>query len=142
VTAYQSNAKLAAYQSNAAHGGVAAADQHGLVLMLMNAAVERMTSARGCIERRELVRKTKLLHSCVRIIAELRGSLNMAEGGAIAENLSGLYDYMMRRLLRANLENSLACVTEVLTLLSELRAVWVSIGPQVRPPALRAVSNP
>jgi flagellar secretion chaperone FliS len=142
VTAYQSNAKLAAYQSNAVHGRVAAADQHGLVLMLMDAALERMTSARGCLERRELVRKTKLLHSCVSIIAELRGSLNTAEGGAIAQNLSALYDYMMRRLLRANIENSTRCVTEVLSLLSELRTVWVSIGPQVRPPALRAIPNP
>lgn len=133
---------MTAYQSNAVHGGVAAADQYGLVLMLMNAAVERMTTARGCIERREMVRKTKLLHSCVRIIAELRGSLNMAEGGAVAQNLSGLYDYMMRRLLRANLENDLTCLTEVLSLLGELRAVWVSIGPQARTPALQAVPVP
>ena len=50
------------------HGGVAAADPHGLVLMLMDAAVERMTVARGCIERKDVVRKAKLLHSCVQII--------------------------------------------------------------------------
>jgi flagellar secretion chaperone FliS len=74
--------------------------------------------------------------------AELRGSLNMAEGGVIAQNLSGLYDYMMRRPLRANPENSIECLTEVLGLLGELRNVWVSIGPQVRKPALRAVPTP
>jgi flagellar protein FliS len=132
VNAYSRNSKVAAYQSNAVHGGVAAADPHGLVLMLMSSAVERLTTARGCIERRETVQKAKLLHSCVRILGELRGTLNVAEGGAIAENLSDLYDYMSRRLLRANVENNVACINEVLSLLGEIRSAWAAIGPQVR----------
>jgi flagellar secretion chaperone FliS len=132
VNAYSRNAKVAAYQSNAVHGGVAAADPHGLILMLMNSAVERLTTARGCIERRETVQKAKLLHSCVRILGELRGTLNVTEGGAIAENLSDLYDYMSRRLLRANVENNVACINEVLSLLGEIRSAWAAIGPQVR----------
>jgi flagellar protein FliS len=134
VNAYSRNAKLAAYQSNAVHGGVAAADPHGLVLMLMNAAVERLTTARGCIERREIVQKAKLLHSCVRIVGELRGTLNLSAGGAIAQNLSDLYEYMARRLLRANIENDIACINEVLSLLGEIRSAWVAIGPEVSRP--------
>jgi flagellar protein FliS len=134
VNAYSRNAKLAAYQSNAVHGGVAAADPHGLVLMLMNAAVERLTTARGCIERREIVQKAKLLHSCVRIVGELRGTLNLSAGGAIAQNLSDLYEYMARRLLRANIDNDIACVNEVLSLLGEIRSAWVAIGPEVSRP--------
>jgi flagellar secretion chaperone FliS len=133
VNAYSRNAKLAAYQSNAVHGGVAAADPHGLVLMLMNAAVERLTTARGCIERREIVQKAKLLHSCVRIVGELRGTLNLSAGGAIAQNLSDLYEYMARRLLRANIDNDIACINEVLSLLGEIRSAWVAIGPEVSP---------
>jgi flagellar protein FliS len=133
---------MAAYQSNAVHGGVAAADSHGLVLMLMNAAVERMTMARGCIEHGEIARKAKLLHSCVKIIGELRGILNISEGGSLAQNLSDLYDYMMRRLLRANVETNAACITEVLSLLGEVRSAWIAIGPQVRQPAPRALAVP
>jgi flagellar protein FliS len=132
VNAFSRNAKVAAYQSNAVHGGVAAADPHGLVLMLMNAAVERLTTAQGCIERREIVQKAKQLHSCVRIIGELRGTLNLTDGGAIAQNLSDLYDYMSRRVLRANAENNVACITEVLSLLGEIRGAWVAIGPEIR----------
>ncbi len=132
MAAYPSNARVAAYQSTAVHGGVAAADQHGLVLMLLNAAVERISTASGCIERREFVRKAKLLHSCVTIVGELRGSLNMTDGGDIAENLSDLYDYIVRLLLRANGENHLLSLAEALGLLCELRSAWVAIGPQVR----------
>ncbi|MGH8323581.1 MAG: flagellar export chaperone FliS, partial [Steroidobacteraceae bacterium] len=103
-----------------------------LVLMLMNAAKERMATARGCIERRETAHKARLLHSCVTIIAELRGSLNMTEGGALPQNLSDLYDYMIRRLLLANAEDNVACITEVEHLLAEIRSAWIAIGPQVR----------
>jgi flagellar secretion chaperone FliS len=132
VSLYARNSKLAAYQSVSVHGGIANADPHGLVLMLMDAAVERMTTARGCMQRAEIVRKAKLLHSCISIIAELRGSLDMARGGAIAQNLSDLYDYMMRQLLRANVENNPAFISEVLSLLAEIRNAWVAIGPEVR----------
>ncbi|MGA2861192.1 MAG: flagellar export chaperone FliS [Steroidobacteraceae bacterium] len=132
VSGYVRNSKLAAYQSVSVHGGVANSDPHGLVLMLMDAAVERMTTARGCMERGDIVRKAKLLHSCISLIAELRGCLDMARGGAIAQNLSDLYDYMMRQLLRANVDNNPAFISEVLSLLAEIRSAWVAIGPEVR----------
>jgi flagellar protein FliS len=128
-----SHSKLAAYHTVSVHGGVSGADPHALVLMLMNAAKERMATARGCIERRERAHKARLLHSCVTIIAELRGSLNMTEGGALPQNLSDLYDYMIRRLLLANAEDNVACITEVEHLLEEIRSAWIAIGPQVRP---------
>jgi flagellar protein FliS len=142
MNAYSRNANMAAYQSNAVHGGVASADSHGLVLMLMSAAVERMSVARSCIERGDLVRKAKLLHNCVQIIGELRGILNMAEGGTLAQNLSDLYDYMIRRLLRANLETNVGCINEVLSLLGEIRKAWIAIGPQVRETPRQAVGAP
>ena len=132
VSGYVRNSKLAAYQSVSVHGGVANSDPHGLVLMLMDAAVERITTARGCMERGDIVRKAKLLHSCISLIAELRGCLDMARGGAIAQNLSDLYDYMMRQLLRANVDNNPAFISEVLSLLAEIRSAWVAIGPEVR----------
>jgi flagellar protein FliS len=66
----------------------------------------------------------------------------MAEGGTLAQNLSDLYEYMIRRLLRANLETNVACITEVLDLLGEIRKAWIAIGPQVRQTARHAVGAP
>jgi len=126
------NSNMSAYQSVSVHGGIAGADPHGLVLMLMDGAFERMNTARGCMQRGDVGRKAKLLHSCIRLIAELRGCLDLARGGAIAQNLSDLYDYMMRQLLRANVENKAAFIDEVLSLLVEIRSAWVEIGPEVR----------
>lgn len=129
---YARNAKLAAYQSVSAHGAVTNADPHGLVLMLMNAAVERLTAAQGCMERGEIVRKAKLVHSCVTLVAELRGSLDLKNGGELANNLSNLYQYMIRRLLLANAGGDACALAEVLGLLGEIRSAWVAIGPAVR----------
>ena len=145
LSSFPGKSKLAAYHSISVQGGVANADPHGLVLMLMDACAERLTSACGCIERREIARKAKLLHSCVTLIAELRGSLNRAEGGPLAENLSNLYDYMMRRLLIANVNTEVGPVKEVLGLLNDVRSAWLAIGPQVRSaaamPHMRAVGS-
>lgn len=132
MSGFAHNRRMAAYRSTLAHGGVANADPHALVQMLLDAAMDRMTAARGCIERGELAGKAQLLHSCVILLAELRGSLDLSRGGDLARNLRDLYEYMTHRLLTANVRSDAACVTEVLNLLGEIRSAWVAIGPQVR----------
>ena len=129
---YARNSKLAAYQSVSVHGGVANADPHAMVLMLIDAAVERMSIARGCIERRETRRQAALLHNCVNIITELRGCLNLTAGGTLAQNLSDLYEYMISRLVMANAKSDARGIAEVSSLLDEIRSAWVAIGPEVR----------
>ena len=135
------NSKLATYRSVYVHGSVAGADPHGLVLMLMNGVMERLATARGCIERRDVMSKAKLLHSCVTLVAELRGSLNLTQGGPLAQNLDDLYDYMTRRLLLANAEDNISCITEVERLLGEVRSGWIAIGPEVRKSAQLTVHD-
>ena len=131
MSAY-SRSNLAAYQNAAAHGGVAASDPHRLVVMLMDGALERIATARGCMQRGETVEKARLLNRAVSIVGELRSSLDMSAGGQIALNLSELYDYMCRRLLQATSENRLEMLDEVSKLLHEIRGAWVAIPPQAR----------
>lgn len=135
-----SQSKVAAYRSVSAHGIAASADPHGLVLALFDAILGRLVAAGACIERGEIARKASLLHSSVVLIAELRGSLNLEQGGSLAQNLSDLYEYMARRLLHANLNSDAAAVKEVAGLLREIRDAWAAIGPEVRGEAARAVS--
>jgi flagellar secretion chaperone FliS len=145
VSSYTRNSKLAAYQSISAHGGVAGADPHRLVLMLMDGTLERLAIARGCMERRgrgDVGRKAQLLSQCVSMIGELRGGLNLQQGGELARNLSDLYEYMTRQLLRANVDNNSGYVTEVQGLLGEIRSAWIAIGPEVRAAAPSAAVKP
>lgn len=132
MSLYSPQSKVAAYRSVSAHGAVADADPHALVLTVMDAAIARLGAARVCIERGETVRKASLLHSAVILIAELRGSLDLKKGGPLAQNLSDLYEYMTRRLIHANLNGDARAIAEVLSLIGEIRGAWAAIGPQVR----------
>jgi flagellar protein FliS len=114
------------------HGGVAASDPHRLVTMLMDGALERITTARGCIERKETVEKARLLNRAVSILGELRSSLDMNAGGQIAANLGDLYDYMCRCILKANADNTVRQLDEVASLLHQIRGAWTMIPPEVR----------
>ena len=132
VSAYARNSKLAAYQSVSVHGGVAGADPHRLVLMLMDGALERMAMARGCIERGEIVRKAQLLHSCVSIIARAARQPQpraRRRAGAESERPVRLHDAPAAACQRRE-----QCRTDQGSdsLLGEIRSAWVAIGPEVR----------
>ncbi len=138
MSLYSPQSKVAAYRSVNAHGIVASADPHGLVLTLFDAVIGRLTAARACIEQGQTAGKAGLLHSSITLLGELRGSLDMQKGGALAQNLSELYEYMVRRLLHANLNGDKGAIGEVLGLLGEIREAWAAIGPQVRGQGSRA----
>jgi len=127
-----SRSPTAAYQSVATHGGVAAADPHRLIVMLMDGALERIAQARGCLVNGARADKSRLLHSAVCIIEELRGSLDFEAGGAIAANLGDLYEYMARQLIQANLSDRVETLDEVTHLLGEIRSAWIALPPEAR----------
>lgn len=132
MSLHSPQANIAAYRSVSAHGLVSSGDPHALVLALFDAILGRLATARTCIERNEIARKAGVLHSCVILIAELRGSLDMAQGGSIARNLNDLYDYVARRVVHANASNDVGAITEVYQLLNEIREAWNAIGSEVR----------
>ena len=125
-------AKLAAYSSAQAHGGVAAADPHRLIVMLLDGALERISTARGCMSRGDTAEKARLINRAVSIIGELRNSLDLKAGGPLAANLGELYDYMGRRLLKATAENRIEMLDEVAKLLNEIRTAWLAIPNEAR----------
>ena len=60
------------------------------------------------------------------IVTELMVSLDFEKGGQIAKNLFGLYLYMNRRLIEANIQKDSNILGEVKELLSELRSAWLT----------------
>jgi flagellar protein FliS len=125
--------KLAAYRSTSAHAGVAAADPHRLIVMLMDGALERIAAARGLMSHGGSGgEKAQLLQRAVAIIDELRNSLNVKAGGAVAANLDALYEYMCTRLTQANASNKPEWLDEVSRLLNEIRSAWLQIPAQGR----------
>ncbi len=126
------SSKLAAYRSTSAHAGVAAADPHRLVVMLMDGALERIAAARGLLSHGGGIEKPQLLQRAMDIIDELRNSLNLKAGGEVAANLDRLYEYMCMRLMQANASNKPELLDEVSRLLNEIRSAWLQIPAQGR----------
>lgn len=124
---------LAAYQSVAAHGGVAASDAHGLVLMLLDGLQERISAAHLAIQNSDFDAKARFLNRSLGILGELRRALDFEAGGALARNLDALYDYCTRQLLVASVELRTEPLDEVSRLVNEIRIAWMSVrseGPR------------
>ena len=97
--------------------------------MLMQGALDRVATARGGIERDEIELKNSAINLAVSIIGGLRDSLDFEEGSEIAANLDSLYEYMIRRLTEANMQNDVERLDEVTSLMKEIKSAW-DVMPQ------------
>ena len=118
------------YQRNQVTTGVAGADPHQLIQLLLDGATERMALARGCIERGDPAGKGERISRTIASVEALRASLNFDVGGGLADRLDSLYDYVIRRLLDANLHADVAALDEASELMEEIRSAWVAIAPR------------
>jgi len=100
--------------------------------MLMAGALEKIAIAKGHMERQEIAQKGGHISWAISIIDGLRASLNLEAGGEIAQNLDDLYDYMTRRLARANVENNMDLLDEVASLLRTIKGAWDEIPDDIR----------
>jgi flagellar protein FliS len=120
--------KVSAYQSVAAHGSVAAADPHRLVLLLLEGALSRITLARACNDRAERQERNRHLERAVAIVGELRACLDLSQG-PLARNLDELYDFVMRQLMLGQLTNDTRGISGAASVLQEIRLAWAALAP-------------
>ena len=105
------------------------ASPHRLVTMLYDGLLESITQARGAIAQGDIEAKGRAIGRAVRIVEEgLRGGLDRQRGGALAQNLDALYQYVAQQLTRANLRSDTAALAECHGLVKPLRDSWVDIG--------------
>ncbi len=112
------------YQQVSVSSAVLGASPHRLVQMLMEGALERIAVAKASMARNEIATKGQNIGVAINIVGGLQGSLNQEAGGAIAENLNNLYDYMVNRLLVANSQNDESILDEVSGLMVEIKMGW------------------
>ena len=113
--------------------GVLAASPHQLIVLLYEGAELAVRMAIRHIQAGNLTEKSAAITQASAIILEgLRGALDFKQGGDIAKQLDGLYDYMNQRLMLAHLNNQTAPLEEVLGLLRELHGAWLQIAPAGR----------
>ncbi|MDH5181187.1 MAG: flagellar export chaperone FliS [Gammaproteobacteria bacterium] len=119
------------YNKVSVASSVEAADPHRLIQMLMQGAMEKVAIAKGYMERSDVANKGAHISWAISIIEGLRTSLNKDAGGELAQNLDDLYDYMIRRLLRANIENNIDILDEVSSLMVTIKGAWDELPQQL-----------
>lgn len=106
------------------------ADPHRLVTMLFDGATAAVSLAKIHMQAGDIAEKGTSISKAISLINDgLKASLDIEAGGELAERLAALYDYLVQRLLFANMKNNVAALDEVSELLGSLRDAWSQIAP-------------
>ena len=148
MSSAKAQSALKEYGKVSVQSGASYASPHRLITMLLEGALEKISAAKGFMQRKEIANKGNYISWAISIIEGLRLSLDAEKGGEIAANLDQLYDYMERRLVEANAANSEAYLDEVANLLVTIKSGWDKIPaatqgtPQVEESNVTFTSNP
>lgn len=112
--------KFNQYQQNQ----VNTASPEQILLMLYDGAIRFTREAISGVEDNRPELRIHGVSKAMAIITEFSNTLNHDIGGKVAEDLHELYDYMIRELTSANINNDAAKLKVVETLLVDLRQTW------------------
>ncbi|GHT82350.1 flagellar protein FliS [Betaproteobacteria bacterium] len=120
-----------AYAELGRESDVNTASPHRLIVLLFEGAESAINVARVHAERGDIASRGSSISKAIDIISNgLKVSLDVTQGGELALRLSALYDYMVSRLLWANMKNDTQALQEVLSLLGEIHEAWNQITPE------------
>jgi flagellar protein FliS len=118
-----------AYARVGVETGVTAANPHQLILMLFEGALLAIAKADASMKQGAIIEKSQAISRATDIISSgLRASLDFSGGDDLAMRLASLYDYMVLRLIHANVKNDTGALHEVSGLLTEIRSAWEEIA--------------
>ncbi len=99
-------------------------DKVRIVSLMYDGAINFIKIARKRLEGGDIAGKGHFIGKATGVVAELSSSLDVDGGGEIAGNLKRLYDFVLDRLLRANLSNDPSAFDEAEKVLDILRGAW------------------
>lgn len=103
---------------------VLTASPQELRLMLYDGALKFCRQARPALEARHYEESYNNLIRAQNIVLELSNSLNHKAAPELCDRLAGLYNYLYRRLVDANVERDTAILDEVIELIEYERETW------------------
>jgi len=95
-----------------------------LISLLLDGALERIEQAKLTLSSGNTEEAGVLMGRIVGIVNGLRASLDLDQGGEIAANLDGLYEYIVNRICEAEAETGGAVLSEAANLLGDVKGGW------------------
>lgn len=108
------------------------------VVMLYDAAIRFAGVANEAMITRDIPTRRAAMSRTMAVVSELQSSLNMEQGGAVAEELDRLYTWMTDRLVEATIKQDPAPLQEVRKILEVLRSAWHEIATRPAAPVSAA----
>jgi flagellar protein FliS len=102
--------------------------------MLYDGALRFLGDARSAIERHDLAAKRTSMSRALAVLGELQSTLNMEQGGQIAQQLDALYSYVNGRMLEATMKNDVGALDECIKLVGTLRSGWAELAAREAAP--------
>ena len=130
------------YRRISNRSAVEGASPHRVIQLLMERTLTKIAVARGHMDREAVAEKGQHIGDAVDIISLLQASLNDKPDRKLAGNFDALYDYMIRRLVEANLNDNVELLDEVAALMRELKEAWDAIGEQASASYSESVGEP
>lgn len=103
---------------------ILSADPARLVQMLYRGALDAIGAARRALAAGEIEPRSRQISKATAILNELALSLDHAQAPELCRNLVELYDYTVRRLIEANVQQADAPLAEVERLLGIVLEGW------------------
>jgi flagellar protein FliS len=122
---------------------VSTTSQGDLVVMLFDAAVKFLVTAKVGLAKGDMAGKGIAVSRALDILNELSSSLNMEKGGDLAENLHSLYSFCSNHLVRANMKKDPKMIDEVIKILAGIRGAYAEIAelPEARAAAAETAAG-
>lgn len=103
-----------------------------LIIMLYDEAIAGLTAAIAAIGEGNIEARCAATERAADVISQLYLALDMDEGGAIAQSLSGIYNYILTQLPRVNFENDPDIAEQAIKLLRPVRESWFTLDERIR----------
>ncbi|MBV7272256.1 flagellar export chaperone FliS [Clostridiaceae bacterium UIB06] len=109
-----------AYKNNS----VNYASREQLLLMLLDGAVKFAKIGREALVEKDIKKSHENIVKTQNIFYELMVTLDVSKGGEWAESLMRVYDFIVRRLIDANMKKDVAIMDEVIPLIEDVKDTW------------------
>ncbi|MCC3145164.1 flagellar export chaperone FliS [Halanaerobium sp. Z-7514] len=103
---------------------VQTASQGELIIMLYEGCIKFLRFAKLNIEDEDHSQANENLIKAQNIVLELLSTLDGEKGGELAQNLAALYEFIYKRLVKANMKKDKEMIAEVETMLNQLLESW------------------
>ena len=120
----------ASYAQVGLQSDVLSASPHRLIVLLFQGADTAIGTALVHLKDGNVAEKGRAISKALDIVNNgLLAALDRDQGGLLVDQMAALYDYIARKLLKANLQNDSEALLEARRLLSELASAWNEVDP-------------